>query len=182
VNRPGFRGGSITWNRPRRGRVLQGSARGDAGPVAGLELGRRDLWPPNYCRRYRPAARMPQVDTRDSAWPRSGFKPPPGSHPRVRLRLRQSRGPRRDVYRRDDRVVGGSGAVRIDPASDRSATDHQRGAVLAAGVLGFLGNEAVAIYRMRLAARSARPPWLPTGCMHAPTASPHWRPLLAPST
>ncbi len=27
LNRPGFRGGSITWIRPRRGRVFQGSAR-----------------------------------------------------------------------------------------------------------------------------------------------------------
>ena len=27
VNRPGFRGGSVSWFRPRRGRVLQGSAR-----------------------------------------------------------------------------------------------------------------------------------------------------------
>ena len=27
LNRPGFRGGSITWIRPRRGRVFQGNAR-----------------------------------------------------------------------------------------------------------------------------------------------------------
>ena len=27
LNRPGFRGGSVTWNRPRSGRVFQGSAR-----------------------------------------------------------------------------------------------------------------------------------------------------------
>ncbi|MDN4175878.1 hypothetical protein QWY28_23195 [Nocardioides sp. SOB77] len=27
VNRPGFRGGSVTWNQPRSGRVSEGSAR-----------------------------------------------------------------------------------------------------------------------------------------------------------
>ena len=27
LNRPGFRGGSVTWNRPLLGRVFQGSAR-----------------------------------------------------------------------------------------------------------------------------------------------------------
>ena len=28
MNRPGFRGGSVTWNRPLLGLVFQGSARG----------------------------------------------------------------------------------------------------------------------------------------------------------
>ena len=46
---------------------------------------------------------------------------------------------------------------------------------LAAGLIGFAGNELVAVYRIRVGRGSARPPWSPTACTRAPTGSPRSR-------
>ena len=43
-----------------------------------------------------------------------------------------------------------------------------------AGAIGFLGNEAVSIYRMRVGRRSARRRWSRTARTRAPTDSPRW--------
>ena len=52
--------------------------------------------------------------------------------------------------------------------------DHL-GWVAAAGLVGFVGNEAGrASTASASAARSAPPPWSPTACTPAPTASPRW--------
>ena len=48
-------------------------------------------------------------------------------------------------------------------------------------VVGFLGNEWVARYRIRSAGGSARPRWSPTGCTPAPTGSPRWPCCSAPA-
>lgn len=54
---------------------------------------------------------------------------------------------------------------------------HNLGWVLAAGLVGFAGNELVAVYRSASAGESVRRPWSPTASMPGPTAlppSPSW--------
>ena len=66
-------------------------------------------------------------------------------------------------------VLAGYEAIRR--LADPQPVDHLW-AVAAAGVVGFVGNELVARYRIRVGRGSARRPWSPTACTPAPTASP----------
>ncbi len=66
-------------------------------------------------------------------------------------------------------VVAGVEATRrlLDPVPI-----HHLGWVALAGVIGFAGNEWVALYRIRSAGGSAPPRSSPTVCTHGPTDSP----------
>lgn len=55
------------------------------------------------------------------------------------------------------------------------------GVVLLAGLIGFAGNELVAVYRISIGRRSARLHWSRTGCTHVRTDSPRSRWLPVPS-
>ncbi len=65
-------------------------------------------------------------------------------------------------------VIAGVEAVRrlINPVE----IEHL-GWVAAAGLIGFIGNELVALYRIRSAGKSVQRPWWPMDCMLGPTDS-----------
>ena len=49
------------------------------------------------------------------------------------------------------------------------------GVLFATGIIGFIGNEWVAVYGSGPAGASGRPPWWPTVCTPGWTGSPRWR-------
>ncbi len=53
--------------------------------------------------------------------------------------------------------------------------------VALAGLIGFIGNEWVARYRIRVGCKTGPPPWSQTDCTPAPTASPASRCCSAPA-
>ena len=95
----------------------------------------------------------------------------PGGDPALHLRLRPRRRSRRALRRRDDRPVGGRRRIRGRACGSftryRSST---WAGWRAAGLIGFVGNELVALYRIRI-----RPPnrFCRTGCRRS--ARPHRR-------
>ena len=93
----------------------------------------------------RRADRRAAVD-RVRAWPTR-------SDPALHLRVRPRRGSRRPLRRRDDRAVGRHRRLRSGDATDRSGANRTLGWVAAAGLIGFVGNELVAVYRIRVGRR-----------------------------
>ena len=108
---------------------------------------------------------------------------PPGRDPALHLRLRPGRGPRRAVRRRDDRPVRGRRRLaRPSTGCINPAPDQHLGWVAAAGLIGFVGNEAGRrCTASAWAGASAPPRWSPTGCTPAPTGSPRWPCSSAPA-
>ena len=94
--------------------------------------------------------------------------------PPLHLRLRPGRGPGR-ALRRLMIVLSASlaGVEAIRRLVDPEPMTHV-GWVAVAGLIGFAGNELVALYRIRVGRRSARRRWSPTACTPAPTGSPRW--------
>ena len=70
--------------------------------------------------------------------------------------------------------------VAIDRLIHPRPVDHLP-LLIAAGVVGFVGNELVAAYRIRDGTPSAPPRWRPTATTPAPTASRRWQSSPGPS-
>ena len=79
------------------------------------------------------------------------------------------RRPGRTVRRGDDRAVDSDRRVRSDSALASSPAGDSARAVAAAAVVGFLGNEAVAVYRIRVGRAIGSAALVSDGLMLAPT-------------
>ena len=76
-----------------------------------------------------------------------------GRHPPLHLRLRPSRRPRRAVRRRDDHPLGHRRRIESIRRLINPVPIEHVGWVAAAGLVGFIGNELVALYRIRVGRR-----------------------------
>ena len=81
---------------------------------------------------------------------RAGHK---SRYPPLHLRIRPRRGPCRTVRRRDDHAVGDRRRLRGDPTTHPPQPIENVGWVALAGLVGFVGNEWVALYRVRVGRR-----------------------------